>query len=79
MGAGRGGGDLLADDGAQQGFIAGGADAWFGKAVERGGSIESMITLREGDVVIWDNRATQHRATADFGLQRRKWQQGGKD
>ncbi|MDF2605702.1 TauD/TfdA family dioxygenase [Sphingomonas sp.] len=26
---------------------------------------------REGDVVIWDNRATQHRATADFGLQRR--------
>ena len=26
---------------------------------------------REGDVAIWDNHATQHRATADFGLQRR--------
>ncbi|SNT09149.1 TauD/TfdA dioxygenase family protein [Sphingopyxis indica] len=26
---------------------------------------------REGDVAIWDNQATQHRATADFGLQRR--------
>ncbi|SNS78628.1 taurine dioxygenase [Sphingomonas laterariae] len=26
---------------------------------------------REGDVAIWDNRATQHRAIADFGLQRR--------
>lgn len=26
---------------------------------------------RTGDVVIWDNRATQHRATADFGTQRR--------
>lgn len=26
---------------------------------------------RAGDVVIWDNRATQHRATADFGTQRR--------
>jgi taurine dioxygenase len=24
-----------------------------------------------GDVAIWDNRATQHRAVADFGLQRR--------
>lgn len=24
-----------------------------------------------GDVAIWDNRATQHRATADFGLQHR--------
>jgi len=24
-----------------------------------------------GDVAFWDNRATQHRATADFGLQRR--------
>jgi taurine dioxygenase len=24
-----------------------------------------------GDVAIWDNRATQHRAIADFGLQRR--------
>ena len=27
---------------------------------------------REGDVAIWDNRATQHRAIADFGLQRRR-------
>jgi len=27
---------------------------------------------RKGDVAIWDNRATQHRAIADFGLQRRK-------
>ncbi len=26
---------------------------------------------RAGDVAIWDNRATQHRAVADFGLQRR--------
>jgi alpha-ketoglutarate-dependent sulfate ester dioxygenase len=26
---------------------------------------------REGDVAIWDNRATQHRAVADFGTQRR--------
>ena len=26
---------------------------------------------REGDVAIWDNRATQHRAIADFGLQHR--------
>jgi len=26
---------------------------------------------REGDVAIWDNQATQHRAVADFGLQRR--------
>ncbi|WP_157218581.1 TauD/TfdA dioxygenase family protein [Flavisphingomonas formosensis] len=26
---------------------------------------------RKGDVAIWDNRATQHRAIADFGLQRR--------
>ncbi len=26
---------------------------------------------RNGDVAIWDNRATQHRAIADFGLQRR--------
>ncbi|MGR4891576.1 TauD/TfdA dioxygenase family protein [Sphingopyxis sp. LARHCG72] len=26
---------------------------------------------REGDVAIWDNQSTQHRATADFGLQRR--------
>jgi taurine dioxygenase len=26
---------------------------------------------RVGDVAIWDNRATQHRAIADFGLQRR--------
>ena len=26
---------------------------------------------RAGDVAIWDNRATQHRAIADFGLQRR--------
>jgi len=26
---------------------------------------------RTGDVAIWDNRATQHRAVADFGLQRR--------
>ncbi len=26
---------------------------------------------RLGDVAIWDNRATQHRAIADFGLQRR--------
>ena len=24
-----------------------------------------------GDVAVWDNRSTQHRATADFGLQRR--------
>jgi taurine dioxygenase len=24
-----------------------------------------------GDVAIWDNRATQHRAIADFGTQRR--------
>ena len=27
---------------------------------------------RAGDVAIWDNRATQHRAIADFGLQRRQ-------
>ncbi|MBB5684701.1 TauD/TfdA dioxygenase family protein [Sphingobium boeckii] len=26
---------------------------------------------RAGDVAIWDNRSTQHRAIADFGLQRR--------
>ena len=26
---------------------------------------------RAGDVAVWDNRATQHRAIADFGLQRR--------
>ncbi|WP_260927623.1 TauD/TfdA dioxygenase family protein [Novosphingobium sp. 9] len=26
---------------------------------------------RPGDVAFWDNRATQHRAVADFGLQRR--------
>ena len=26
---------------------------------------------RSGDVAIWDNRATQHRAVADFGLQQR--------
>jgi alpha-ketoglutarate-dependent taurine dioxygenase len=26
---------------------------------------------RKGDVAIWDNRATQHRAIADFGTQRR--------
>lgn len=26
---------------------------------------------REGDVAIWDNQSTQHRAVADFGLQRR--------
>jgi len=26
---------------------------------------------RAGDVAFWDNRATQHRAVADFGLQRR--------
>jgi len=26
---------------------------------------------RAGDVAIWDNRATQHRAIADFGVQRR--------
>ena len=26
---------------------------------------------RAGDVALWDNQATQHRATADFGLQRR--------
>lgn len=26
---------------------------------------------RAGDVAIWDNRSTQHRAVADFGLQRR--------
>ncbi len=26
---------------------------------------------REGDVAIWDNQSTQHRATADFSLQRR--------
>jgi taurine dioxygenase len=26
---------------------------------------------RKGDVAIWDNRATQHRAIADFGLQHR--------
>ncbi len=26
---------------------------------------------QDGDVAIWDNRATQHRAIADFGLQRR--------
>lgn len=24
-----------------------------------------------GDIAIWDNRATQHRAVADFGQQRR--------
>lgn len=28
-------------------------------------------TWRVGDVAIWDNRATQHRAIADFGLQHR--------
>jgi taurine dioxygenase len=26
---------------------------------------------REGDMAIWDNRATQHKAVADFGMQRR--------
>ena len=42
--------------------------------------LQDHITLPEntvrwrwqaGDVAIWDNRATQHRAIADFGLQRR--------
>jgi taurine dioxygenase len=34
---------------------------------------ENVVRWRwkEGDVAIWDNQATQHRATADFGLQRR--------
>ncbi|AUW59369.1 taurine dioxygenase [Sphingobium sp. SCG-1] len=44
------------------------------------GILQDHITLpentvrwrwRAGDVAIWDNRATQHRAVADFGLQRR--------
>jgi taurine dioxygenase len=44
------------------------------------GILQDHITLpentvrwrwRAGDVAIWDNRATQHRAIADFGLQRR--------
>jgi len=26
---------------------------------------------RAGDVAFWDNQSTQHRAIADFGLQRR--------
>jgi taurine dioxygenase len=29
-------------------------------------------TWQEGDVAIWDNRATQHYAVADFGHQRRE-------
>lgn len=29
---------------------------------------------REGDVAIWDNRATQHYAIADYGDQRRRMQ-----
>jgi taurine dioxygenase len=29
-------------------------------------------TWQEGDVAIWDNRATQHYAVADFGNQRRE-------
>jgi alpha-ketoglutarate-dependent taurine dioxygenase len=29
-------------------------------------------TWREGDVAVWDNRATQHYAVADFGTQRRE-------
>lgn len=34
---------------------------------------ENVVRWRwhTGDVAIWDNRATQHRAVADFGLQRR--------
>jgi alpha-ketoglutarate-dependent taurine dioxygenase len=34
---------------------------------------ENVVRWRwkAGDVAIWDNQATQHRATADFGLQRR--------
>lgn len=34
---------------------------------------ENVVRWRwqAGDVAIWDNRATQHRAVADFGLQRR--------
>jgi taurine dioxygenase len=34
---------------------------------------ENVVRWRwqEGDIAIWDNRATQHRAVADFGLQRR--------
>lgn len=34
---------------------------------------ENVVRWRwqEGDVAIWDNQSTQHRATADFGLQRR--------
>jgi alpha-ketoglutarate-dependent taurine dioxygenase len=29
-------------------------------------------TWAEGDVAVWDNRATQHYAVADFGEQRRE-------
>ena len=37
---------------------------------------ENTVTWywREGDVAIWDNRSTQHRATADFGEQHRELQ-----
>jgi taurine dioxygenase len=34
---------------------------------------ENVVRWRwqAGDVAIWDNQSTQHRAVADFGLQRR--------
>ncbi len=34
---------------------------------------ENVVRWRwqQGDVAFWDNQSTQHRAVADFGLQRR--------